>query len=160
MIDIFGALSQMRTLGQEGVLITVVDKKGSGPSMVGGKLLVLSTGERIGTVGGGELEALALQKATELMAKRSHHLQVFTLSGDSYAENQVTTNMACGGTVTLFFEFLPFSPTVYVFGSGHVGRAVLWYLQKLDYLTVVVDTRVEAARAVEGVNRVLTGDYP
>lgn len=159
MSDIYTEILKMRASGQEGVLVTVVDKKGSGPSRVGGKLLLLANGERFGTVGGGELESLALQKATELLTSRSHHLQVLALSGGCHAQGVASTNMQCGGTVTLFFEFLPLSPTIYVFGSGHVGRALLWFLQKLDYQTVLVEANAAANATEIMANQVLAGDY-
>lgn len=70
MVDIYRELTEMRNSGQAGVLITVIDKKGHGPSIIGKKMLVFFNGLTKGTVGGGDLEYLAIKKAKELIIEK------------------------------------------------------------------------------------------
>ncbi|QPW59318.1 XdhC family protein (plasmid) [Clostridium botulinum] len=46
MIDVYEEIYKMKEKGQEGVVITVVQRKGHGPANVGKKLLVYSNGEK------------------------------------------------------------------------------------------------------------------
>lgn len=65
MNNIWEAVVDLHNEGRNGVLITVVDKQGQGPAAVGSKMLIDGQSGIIGTVGGGELESLALKKARE-----------------------------------------------------------------------------------------------
>lgn len=124
-----------------GMLITVIDKKGKGPSVVGGKMLVDGQGNHIGTVGGGELETLVLDNARELMARQEHGLEVYNLSGDDDGSGGHNLNMVCGGVITLFFEYLPARPVVYIMGVGHVGQSLSRLMKTLGWQVVEVDYR-------------------
>lgn len=50
-----------------GVLVTVVDKQGSGPAATGTKMIVYPDCKISGTVGGGSIEKLAIEKALKLV---------------------------------------------------------------------------------------------
>ncbi|MFO8054285.1 MAG: XdhC family protein, partial [Bacteroidales bacterium] len=62
MEDIYKKVWELRHSGQDGVLITVVKKEGEGPALAGNKMLVYEDGSSTGTVGGGNLEYLAVKK--------------------------------------------------------------------------------------------------
>ena len=49
--------------------------------------------------------------------------------------------MVCGGTAKLFYEYLSGGDSVYIFGGGHVGRALARQLGLLGYYTILVDDR-------------------
>ncbi|MDF2519667.1 MAG: uncharacterized protein K0R84_295 [Clostridia bacterium] len=140
-MNIFEEVCEMKKRGEAGVLITVVEKAGDGPSAVGKKLLLVRSGKTTGTVGGGELELMAVEKAKELMKEKKSQLQSYDFSNKQSAENSISLNMLCGGKVTLFFEYIAAAPTVYIFGMGHVGRHLASLLCELDYNLVLTDDR-------------------
>ncbi len=158
MADIYRELIEMRNSGQAGVLITVIDKKGHGPSIVGKKMLVCFDGLTKGTVGGGDLEYLTVKKAKELIIEKKHHIQNYNFSNIGSEEDSKNTSMICGGHVTLFFEYIPVNPSIYIFGAGHVGRYLICYLKNLDYNIIVIDDRngsvVSALSKCQGVAHV------
>lgn len=96
--------------GETCVLATTVAAEGSTPRKAGARMVVTTSGRRIGTVGGGELESLVLATARELLV------------------SQETTCLieapACGGTVTVYLERFGPARRVLVVGAGHVGLAV------------------------------------
>lgn len=143
MINVYEEIVRMQRDCQAGVLVSVVDKKGHGPAAVGSKLLVRASGELIGTVGGGELEYLAVEKSRELLITRNNLLQSCNLSGESKNDTVLELAMMCGGSITLFYEYIPACPRAYIFGAGHIGRSLVHHLSALDFRTVVIDNRAD-----------------
>src|SRR6056297_291794 len=146
MEDIYKEVWELRRSGQDGVLITVVKKEGEGPALAGNKMLVYEDGSSKGTVGGGNLEYLAERKAKEVMQSGENALEQFNLSKEK-GEGR-STGMACGGKATLFFEALIQQKKVYIFGAGHIGKALFELLGKLDLSVTIIDDRQEMINAL------------
>lgn len=118
------------------VLATVVRTAGSTPREIGAKMIVVQSGETIGTIGGGNVEMRAIEAAKEMLALREK-TRLSDVSLDD-AEKQV-----CGGRMTLFLEaFFP-SKEALIFGAGHVAAAVCPELQKIGFAVTVYDDRAE-----------------
>ncbi len=155
----FREVCQMQENAQPCVLVTVVDKTGEGPQIVGSKMLVCPDGTARGTIGGGALESLARERAVDVFAAKKCELVRYDLGMEKIQTDDQQTGMICGGTLTLFFDFIPASPAVYIFGAGHVGRAVVRHLKNLDYLATVVDHRDGIFAGFEDDARTIRGDY-
>ena len=133
-----------------GILIRVIETKGSAPRGVDAFMLVDSE-MSIGTVGGGRLEWEAIKKARELIlcSNRVRHVEKFQLGPE--------LGQCCGGVVTLSFEWLTnnirsqmleklqkfniIKPTVLIFGAGHVGTALIEQLKLLPLNYRIIDSR-------------------
>lgn len=159
MIDIYEEIHKMKQSGQEGVVVTVVQRKGHGPANVGKKLLVYPNGEKKGTVGGGELEYLAIEKAKEVLKNQKHCMQSYDFTGKIPTKDVISIDMICGGLVTLYFEYIPINPRIYILGAGHVGKCLADILVNSDYKTVVIDDREEIAEAINNSHEIVVGDY-
>lgn len=158
-MNIFEEICRMKKAGETGMLVVVVEKTGDGPSAVGKKLLLERNGQVLGTVGGGDLEQMAIQKARELMEEKKSFMQSYDFSLQSGAEDSIALNMVCGGKVTLYFEYIAAVPTAYIFGMGHVGSNLAGLLKELDYNLVLIDDRENLdMNEYEGMN-VYYGDY-
>ena len=120
------------------VLVTVAKVRGHAPRNAGSKMVV--TKDKVfGSVGGGNLEQTALEKARALLAESSvPELLTMTLNptgGDHGVQ-------CCGGEVTLLLEpITPTRPTVAIFGAGHVGWALTHVLSILPINLYLVDSR-------------------
>lgn len=121
------------------VAVTVVDTLGSTPQDRGAKMLVTSEGRVFGTVGGGKVEARAIEEAKTLLdddgAPKTRYFQ-WSLEKD--------IGMTCGGIVRVYFE--AFNVTrwkIVVFGAGHVANALIGILEKLDCAITCIDPREE-----------------
>jgi xanthine dehydrogenase accessory factor len=86
------------------VLATVISSKGSLPMSERAKMLVFQDGSIRGTIGGGLLEASAIEEALRLFKSQTPKILDFDLT----AEQIEADGMACGGTVKIFLEY--FSP--------------------------------------------------
>lgn len=158
-MEIYREILKMADRGRAGVLITVIEKKGQGPAVVGKKLLLSDDGMTKGTIGGGELEYEAILKAREVLEQGNHCTQLYDLSGEERAGNHRTLDMLCGGMVTLFFEYIPIAPSVYILGIGHVGKHLLYHMENLDYRVTLMDDRPETVEGVSEECRVIIGDF-
>lgn len=135
------AVARLRADRQPGVLVTVAAVRGHAPREAGAKMVVGAT-RSWGSVGGGNLEAVAVDQARKLLdgGATQPELQTVQLSDKAPYEHGV---QCCGGEVTLLFEPLPVRPAVAVFGVGHVGLELARILARHDVDLHLVDTRPE-----------------
>lgn len=136
---------QLVALKQEGVafvFVVLTESLGSTPQDSGAKMLVTSAGLHTGTVGGGKIEAKALELALEMLrsGKSAPRFVNWTLKSD--------VGMTCGGSVKLYFEFYPAGGTgaewpIWIFGAGHVVQALVPVLAPLDCQLTICDPRLE-----------------
>jgi xanthine dehydrogenase accessory factor len=135
----------------EKILVEVRGTRGSTPREAGTFMLV-SGDSLCGTIGGGHMEFEAVDLARAMLADgRDAATLDITLGPDS--------GQCCGGRVELMLtrahpeviaaltarlarEAGDF-PDVYIFGAGHVGRALALALHPLPFKVTVVETRQE-----------------
>lgn len=96
-----------------------------------------------GTIGGGQLEYMAIAEARRLLAAGGGAMVMEVPLGPAIGQ-------CCGGHVTLQLTVTegkdapaPKRPMVLVFGAGHVGRALARALSLLPVALHVVDSRAE-----------------
>lgn len=158
-MDIYEKILDLKKSGAEGVLITVVDKEGHGPAPIQAKMLFQGSGEKVGTVGGGALELAAEKAAKTVLKDKKGFLKKYLLDPDNQVIEGEHTGMLCGGTTTLFFEYIGSGVPVYIFGAGHIGRALVYHLKNLDYYITMIDCREGAAREFTGMQNTIIGQY-
>ena len=101
-------------------------------------MLIYGDGTTVGTVGGGQVEALITTDALAAFEDGTTRLKQYTLEDPERGDPGI-----CGGTMTISLE--PYMPphTIFVIGCGHVGRAVVDLAHWLGYRTVATDDRPE-----------------
>ncbi|KPP84283.1 MAG: xanthine dehydrogenase accessory protein XdhC [Rhodobacteraceae bacterium HLUCCO07] len=139
------------------VHVKVARLEGSGPREAGTGMFVSRKAQH-GTIGGGQLEYMAIDHARRMLA-----------DGQDKTEMQVTlgpeSGQCCGGRVWLELARLDRTsrvrvieaeardreadPQVMIFGAGHVGRALARVLADLPVQTVLVDTRADELSRVD-----------
>lgn len=102
MIHLLKETAQLLDNGENIVVVTLFDKTGSAPRTVGAKMIVRSDGSIYGTIGGGLLEAQAMQLAQEAFRRRAPLLKSFDLTGEDVA----SMDMICGGTGELLIDYI------------------------------------------------------
>lgn len=129
-------LGRLREARRPCTVVTVTGTKGSTPRDAGARMIVDGGGVSWGTIGGGRLEQLAVEKAQAMLGEAQPGAESarFPLGASA--------GQCCGGEVTLFFEsFLWLRKQVVVFGAGHVGQALGGLAPWLGADVLLVDSR-------------------
>ena len=139
------------------ILIEVTATKGSVPRDAGTFMLVTAT-DIWATIGGGNMEFAAVDAARAMLVSgESARAMKITLGPDS--------GQCCGGVVELSLAAADPAtierlksrlaneksahPDIYLFGAGHVGRALAAALKPLPFHVVVVESRRHELDALE-----------
>ncbi|NVJ96891.1 MAG: xanthine dehydrogenase accessory protein XdhC [Alphaproteobacteria bacterium] len=134
--------------GAFGVLISILETKGSAPREAGTVMWVDARGIQ-GTIGGGNLEFQAIEQARKLLADDS-----LMETTQTYALGPLL-EQCCGGSVVLHLHKKPIAERtalmvdhrrltpLYMFGAGHVGRAVMAAIHKLPFAVTWFDERAQ-----------------
>ena len=145
-----GDAARLRAQRIPAVLITQIGVRGHAPREAGAKMIATADAV-LGTIGGGNLELTAVDRARELLAGAVTAPETLTLRLNDKARNR-HGRQCCGGEVVLLFEPLPVVPAVAIFGVGHVGLELARILSRHDVELHLTDSRpeqLEAARALE-----------
>ncbi len=144
-------IAELETLRGQGVSVvvaTVCETRGSTPRDVGAKMFVLRDRSIRGSIGGGQLEALAIEDALECLQRGEAKKVRYPLGAKA--------GQCCGGIVEVLFECVNCNPSLYVFGGGHVGQAVCRTLNGTPFTVHLVEDRpewIEAPDLPQGVIR-------
>lgn len=151
-MDIFKLINEYKQENIALIAVTAVKKDGAGPVEVGKKMIVLPDGKSIGTVGGGAIEFYAQKKAKELLEKKESLLETYVLDEGKVMPESKTLPMVCGGVVTLFYEYIGPKATIYIFGGGHVGQALVNVLKTMIFHVTVIDERKDIIDKIIGAD--------
>ena len=117
-------------------------------------MLVTSSGEALGTIGGGGMERRLIDealKALRLGEPRSLHFAM----GVPAREGMIPVNSKCGGEVKIFMDVLKPEPRLIIMGSGLIAQAVARYSRDCGFhVTVVDDADTATAEYFSGVELV------
>jgi len=120
------------------VLATVVVGADKTPGRSGFKLLSYPDGSFEGTVGGGKLERMVLEKCEEIHKTGKNDLMEYKLTEDADG-----IGMICGGIAKVFFEYYAPANRIYIFGAGHLCRSIIPVLKSIGFYITVIDNRPE-----------------
>jgi xanthine dehydrogenase accessory factor len=129
----------LREQRRAGVLVTVTAVRGHAPREAGAKMVVAADAEW-DTIGGGNLEATAVERARALIDAGTSAPETFTMSLSDKAPSE-HGQQCCGGEVTIVLEPLAVVPAVAIFGVGHVGLELARILARHDIELHLVDSR-------------------
>jgi xanthine dehydrogenase accessory factor len=149
---------------QDVVHVRLVHVQGSSPREAGAEMFV-SPDAMHGTIGGGQLEYMALDHARQMLARGEDHTVMNVPLGPEIGQ-------CCGGRVEIALTVMTaatrltaiqaddtardMQPEVLIFGAGHVGRALAQVLQTMPVRTRVTDSREKELSRAVAVNKCLT----
>ncbi len=133
MEDILSKIKEIRQQQKKAALCIVIETHGSVPQKAGAKMIVFEDQKIIGTVGGGSLEKEAIESAVEMIKKKMPGKFIYELKGD--------LDMSCGGKVEIFIEPIVQTNMLFIFGAGHVGKAVAELAAQLGFSITMIDER-------------------
>ncbi len=144
--DWLQAVARLRETRTPGVLVTVARVRGHAPREAGAKMVVAGSATW-GSVGGGNLEAVAVERARAMLAGSEEAIPALLEVGLSDRAPYQHGVQCCGGEVTLLLEPLAVVPAVAVFGMGHVGWELARILARHELDLHLVDSRPDQLAA-------------
>ena len=138
---IYEKLVQIQNSNLKAALCTITSAKGSTPRKAGAKMLVYENGRIEGTIGGGALEKAVILQALDILKEKEAKIVKHNLVAD--------LAMCCGGTVELFIEPIMNKKNVYIFGAGHIGKALAKFATELDFSVSLIDERYDAFDGID-----------
>lgn len=133
MQTIFSKAEEIRNSQRRAAICIVIETKGSTPRKEGSKMIVYEDGTIFGSIGGGTVEKEVARKTVELIPLGKPAKCSFNLEDD--------LKMHCGGFMEVYIE--PINPfqKLYIFGAGHIGKALARFASEFDFAVTVFDPR-------------------
>lgn len=135
-MSLYSKILQIENSDTKAALCTIINTKGSAPRKTGSKMIVYQNGTIAGTIGGGALEKLVIEQALEVIKNNTSKIVEHNLVKD--------LAMCCGGTVEFYIEPIMNKKKLYIFGAGHIGKALAKFATELDFTTTLIDDRYDA----------------
>ena len=129
-IDVLSSFKEKR---EPVALVTVTKCYGSTPCVLGSRMIITENKELFGTIGGGKLEFLAIEKALEALHENKIIESGYTL-GPEFEQ-------CCGGKVEFIIEPMNQSPELFLFGAGHIGQEIVKLLVGTPFKVNLIDSR-------------------
>ncbi|SFB46281.1 xanthine dehydrogenase accessory factor [Rhizobium sp. NFR07] len=145
------SLAAFLAVHSQTILVELVEVRGSTPREAGTFMLVAKNAIW-GTIGGGQFEYMAIDNARAMLAGGGEAVMTIPLGPE--------IGQCCGGRTRLSFAIVTPAvadtlerrlqddddsrPSVFLFGSGHVGLALARALAPLPFAVTVIETRAEA----------------
>jgi xanthine dehydrogenase accessory factor len=139
--DVFEAALRAEERGEPAALVTVVATEGSTPQKAGAKMVVYADGRIVGTIGGGCVEAEMTWRARHVIETRRVEMASYDLTPDQAGED----GLVCGGRMQVFIEPIQGTPTLCIFGAGHVAQPLARMARAVGFRVEVADDRVKFA---------------
>ena len=125
----------------------ILDVKGSSPNNID-DIILISKDSIFGTIGGGNLEYLVIDEAKKILDKKVKNKILSIPLGPGIGQ-------CCGGYVQIELSLHKNSkdalknesliknikPNLYIFGSGHIGQAIISKLENINFNTFIIDSR-------------------
>ena len=128
-MDWVDELHRLREARRPAVVVTLAVVRGHAPRNGGAKLVVSDDG-LFGSVGGGNLEATAVERARELLTEGTAEPRLLPLALNDRVATEYGVQ-CCGGEVTMLLEPVRAVPSGAIFGLGHVGLELARILARL-----------------------------
>lgn len=136
----FETFQELNSSGAEFVVVTQTAVRGHAPQNIGARAFIGRDGLIAGTVGGGKVEARAIEYAKQLLENRDHTRLIESVTWNLTRD----IGMTCGGEASFLFEVHGRSDlTIRLFGAGHVAQAVVRACLPLSCRITVIDPRPE-----------------
>jgi xanthine dehydrogenase accessory factor len=143
MRDVLEAALLAERDGEAAALVTVIATEGSTPQKAGAKMVVYPDGRIVGTIGGGCVEAEMIRRARHAIDEHRSRLASYDLTPDQAGED----GLVCGGRMQVFIEPIEGTPTLLLFGAGHVAQPLARLAKSVGFRVEVADDRVKFANA-------------
>lgn len=130
--------------GRRGVLCILIEQQGSTPRKEGASMWVYPDGSIEGTIGGGPMEHECIGEALDMLEK-GDTVRVKDCNLGAGLSGKCPEGAVCGGESKVYFEAVLPEDEIFIFGAGHVGKALARVAACSGFKVTVWDERAEYA---------------
>ncbi|MEK7826849.1 MAG: XdhC/CoxI family protein [Thermodesulfobacteriota bacterium] len=141
MADLYEEIVKIKAEGGSAAVATIIGAEGSTPRETGAKMLVREDGTIFGTIGGGCLEGRIIHAAIKVIREEKPRTFHYDLTGMEAGG----AGMICGGVLDIYIEPIIPTPTVFIFGGGHISLFVSKISAMAGFQVAVIDDRAQFA---------------
>jgi len=142
---LYSKMGELAARGEPYAVLTLIRAEGSTPRGLGAKMIVLSDGSRMGSIGGDCLENESVDEALKMMKElgipdekgEKPPVKVLTMVLDEQEAGGL--GMVCGGKVDVLIEVVRPALNLVVLGSGPVATSIVSLADFLDIPSTIVD---------------------
>jgi xanthine dehydrogenase accessory factor len=156
--EVLEAALRAQETGERAALVTVTATEGSTPQKAGAKMVVYPDGRIVGTIGGGCVEAEMTWRARQAIERGRPQTASYELTPEQAGED----GLICGGRMEVFIEPIEGTPTLCLFGAGHVAQPLARMAKAAGFRVEVADDRAKFANAARfpDVDLVVVDEFP
>jgi xanthine dehydrogenase accessory factor len=136
-MDIFRKAAELAEHNIPFAMATIIESSGSTPRGTA-KMLVLTDGTSLGTVGGGIVESRVMEEARRAIDFDRPTVLEYALD---HGPGPTSLPMECGGAMKVLVEVFGARPRVLIAGGGHVGLEIAKAAHAIGYRIAIVDDR-------------------
>lgn len=141
MREVLEAALRAEQDGEPAALVTVIATEGSTPQKAGARMLVHADGRIVGTIGGGCVEAEMITRSRGVIEAGRPELASYDLTPDQAGDD----GLVCGGRMQVFIEPVESTPTLCLFGAGHVAQPLARMAKLAGFRVELADDRAKFA---------------
>jgi xanthine dehydrogenase accessory factor len=131
-LNIYQEVARVRQRGGTAVLATLISVDNTFPKEKGSKMLIKSSGEKVGFLFDEEgLEQRVLKESEALLREKKPRVVVLSSEGEDTHWKKME----------ILLEPIFSEPTVYLFGGGHISQQLAPLAKKVHFKVVVIDDR-------------------
>lgn len=131
-LNIYQEVVKLKQKGGSAILATLISVDGAFPKGERSKLLIKTSGEKVGSLSDGEeLDQRILKEGEALLRKKKPGVMVLSTEKKDASWNKME----------ILLEPIFSEPTVYLFGAGHISQQLSPLAKRVQFKVVVIDDR-------------------
>lgn len=141
--------------GQSYAFATVVEATSKGtPRKAGAKMIILSDGSTLGSIGGGRYEKDAIAQCQKAIKTGNSSVVTYDYFGEK-------GQSVCGGRIKVFIEPFAGSKHLIICGAGHIALQLSVIAKLLNFKVTIIDNRKQFANKgrFPHVDEIIVGNH-
>jgi len=131
-LNIYQEVVKLKQKGGSAILATLISVDGAIPKGESSKLLIKTSGEKVGSLSNGkELEQRILKEREALLREKKPRVMILSSEKKDGPWNKIE----------ILLEPIFSEPTVYIFGAGHISQQLSPQAKRVNFKVVVIDDR-------------------
>lgn len=136
---ILSSIYENLRFGKKSAMVILIHDEGSTPRGSGTIMAVCEDGKMEGTIGGGNIEKVAIEKAKECILENKNSEYEFDLSDEG------GLHMQCGGKAKIYIKIFSPKKKLIIIGAGHISVELYKFAKILGFNITIIDDRIEFA---------------